>query len=129
MVRLKTKEVLILVPISRSKLDSWIFRGLIVPTEPSRGQGYPSRYSVDNVIQFQLVQLLSEEAGMILKRASQIAFKVVQHGGKVYLHLGTGAAREAAGSPKPMEVFFDIEKMQEDTASNYKLLKDGTFFE
>ena len=78
-LRLNTKEVLALTPIPRSKLDSWNFRGLVVPVEPSRGQGYPSRYSTGNVVQFELILCLSDSGGaaMALKRAAAVAKDVV----------------------------------------------------
>lgn len=83
----KMATVLKVTGIKRSKMDTWVFKGMVIPAEPAIGSGYSSKYSVANMVQLSVIDRLAR-AGVKLITATEIAKGCVQNpDSKCYLDL------------------------------------------
>lgn len=72
MAKYKAKDVMRVTNLSRSTLDTWLFKGIITPTKPSVKRGRPSKYSSWDVTTIVIIDKLAN-AGLSLKKAAFMA--------------------------------------------------------
>lgn len=105
-----TKFVLIYCGLEgrRSTLDQWIARGFIRPNQPSRGSGYPARFSFSDLVAIVILKKLSE-AGMSKKISAEVAQLAAKYKEPVIIDL---QLMEVVKKPKMHGYYIDVSEIR-----------------
>lgn len=83
--KFKSKEICKITGISKSKLEQWVFRGIVQPSTPSKGTGYPAIFDIRDLLYITIVNRLVE-TGLKTKTAMS-AIESIKFDSPEYIHL------------------------------------------